>query len=84
MCLALPGKIVAIDASQPEFPKARVLFDQVERTVELSLLPEAKCGQYVIVHVGFAISLLDETVALARLALLKEALAHEKMVEQKP
>jgi hydrogenase expression/formation protein HypC len=84
VCLALPGKIIEIDAREPEFPKARVVFDKVERLIDLSLLPEAKCGQYVIVHVGFAISLLDEEDAKRRMDLLKQALDLENSEVNKP
>jgi hydrogenase expression/formation protein HypC len=60
MCLAVPGKIITITGEDPLFRTAKVDFDGVAREVSLSCLPQAKAGDYVIVHVGVAISILDE------------------------
>lgn len=70
MCLALPGKIVAIygDAA---LPMADVDFSGVQKAICLAYTPEAKIGEYVIVHVGFAISILDEMSAQKMLDLLQ-------------
>ncbi|HET9957517.1 MAG TPA: HypC/HybG/HupF family hydrogenase formation chaperone [Polyangiaceae bacterium] len=70
MCLAVPGEIVAIEDGEPRH--ARVAFGAVERRVCLSLVPEAQVGDYVIVHVGFAISRLDPEQAHLTLATLNE------------
>ena len=71
MCLAIPGKVLEIDrASTPVM--GEVDFAGIRRSVCLDWLPEAGVGDYVIVHVGFAISRIDEQEALETLRLLKE------------
>jgi hydrogenase expression/formation protein HypC len=71
MCLAIPGKVVDIDLNaQPAM--GTVDFAGVRKTVCLEWLPEARPGDYVIVHVGFAISKVDEEEALETLRMLKE------------
>jgi len=61
MCLAVPGQIVNV-ADDP-LRTAMVSFGGVTKSVSLALVPEAGVGDYVIVHVGFAISKLDEEAA---------------------
>ena len=70
MCLAIPSKIVSISNNL-----ATIDVDGVRREASLLLLEDAKIGDYVIVHAGFAIQKLDEAAALETLALLKEAAA---------
>jgi len=81
MCLGIPGRIVEIgDDDRPELRMSTVDFDGVRRQVCLACVPEAKIGDYVIVHVGFAISLVDEAEAQRTLAVLRampDALATE-------
>jgi hydrogenase expression/formation protein HypC len=67
MCLAIPTLIQAIDGQQ-----AQVEIGGVQRTVSLALTPEAQVGDYVIVHTGFAISVLDQEEALETLRLFAE------------
>lgn len=67
MCLAVPGEIVSIDASDPLHPTGRVDFGGVLRIVSLAYLPEAKIGDWAVVHAGFAISMLDRDEAAASL-----------------
>lgn len=69
MCLALPGKILKTFI-EDNICMADVDFSGVIKTVCLSFTPDAHVGDYVIVHVGFAISILDEKNALATLNLL--------------
>ena len=71
MCLSIPGKITEINKSG-SLLMGTVDFGGVSREVCLDYVPEAQVGQYVLVHVGFAISLLDEEEALARLDMLRE------------
>ena len=59
MCLGVPGKIVSVDAPESDLPMARVSFGGVLQEVCLAYTPEAQVGDYVVVHVGFAISRLD-------------------------
>ena len=79
MCLGVPGKILQIDATSPDFPMGRVSFGGITREVCLAYTPEAQVGDYVVVHVGFAISRLDEAEALQTLEYLQqiEELANE-------
>ncbi len=67
MCLAVPARIVEIDGH-----KARVEVAGVARQASLMMLPEAQVGDYVIVHAGFAIQVLDEAEALATLDLFAQ------------
>ena len=79
MCLGVPGRIVALDRDQA-LPTGTVDFDGVRRPVCLAYTPEAEVGDYVIVHVGFAISMVDEAEAARTLAVLRaipDALAGE-------
>lgn len=71
MCLAIPGKVLSIDSSvQPTMGK--VSFGGIEKQVCLEWLPEVRVGDYVIVHVGFAISKMDEKEALETLKLFED------------
>jgi hydrogenase expression/formation protein HypC len=71
MCLAVPGKIVDIYTSN-DLLMGKIDFGGVVREVCLSYVPEAKVGDYTIIHVGFALNLIDENEALETLALLDE------------
>lgn len=75
MCLAIPSKITNIDNNM-----ATLDVDGVRREASLLLLEDAKVGDYVIVHAGFAINRVDEYAALETIRLLKEAAA---MVENR-
>ena len=73
MCLAIPGKITEITAELDEiFRVANVDFDGVNREVNLSMVPEAKVGDYVLVHTGLAISVVDEEEAKITFDYLKK------------
>lgn len=64
MCLAVPGKIISIsDNGDPLLRTGKVSFGGILKEVSLAYVPEAKVGDYVIVHVGFAISVLDDKEA---------------------
>jgi hydrogenase expression/formation protein HypC len=76
MCLAIPARIESIDGSQ-----ANVDVGGVGRTISIYLTPEAKVGDYVYIHTGFAISIVDEAEALESLRLLRE-LAETYPVEE--
>ncbi len=71
MCLAVPGKIIEIKDS-PGLKMARIDFGGVLRDACIEALPEAKVGDYVIVHAGFALNILSQEEALETLAALKE------------
>jgi hydrogenase expression/formation protein HypC len=63
MCLAIPGLLLTISGDGPVNRVGQVKFGGITREVSLAYAPEAKCGDYVIVHVGFAISTLNEAEA---------------------
>lgn len=71
MCLGVPGKI-AETYEKGGLQMAKVDFGGVYREACLNYVPEAKLGEYCIIHVGFAISLLSESEALETLELLKQ------------
>ena len=71
MCLGVPGKIVET-YEKGGLRMAKVDFGGVFREACLSYVPEAQVGEYCIIHVGFAISLLSETEAMETLDLLKQ------------
>jgi hydrogenase expression/formation protein HypC len=71
MCLGVPGKIVDVYESNG-LQMAKVDFGGIFREACLSYVPEAKVGEYCIIHVGFAISLLSEKDAMETLELLRE------------
>jgi hydrogenase expression/formation protein HypC len=80
MCLAIPGRV--LDTEEGDGMRlARVDFGGITRKVSLDLVPEAMVGDYVIVHVGFAISKVDEEEAHRTLELLEQmdALADDEL-----
>ena len=85
MCLAVPGRIIAVTDDRG-VPMATVDFDGIRKEVCLAYLPDAQVGDYAIVHVGFAISQVDEVAALESLALFRELglLDDEFGVEERP
>jgi hydrogenase expression/formation protein HypC len=75
MCLTTPGQIVRIDSPNPELRLAEVDFGTVVRSVNLVFTPEARVGDYVIVHAGFATRTLAEEEAREALAYARELAA---------
>ena len=71
MCLSLPGKILSV-TSEAELRMAEVDFGGVHREVCVEWVPEAQVGDYVLVHVGTALTVLDEQSALESIAALTE------------
>ncbi len=63
MCLAVPGKIISIEDSDSVFRSGKVSFAGIVKHINLAYVPEAKIGDYVLVHVGFAISTINEDEA---------------------
>jgi hydrogenase expression/formation protein HypC len=63
MCLAVPGQIKSISGDDPLMRMGKVSFGGVITEVNLAYVPEAAVGDYVVVHVGFALSVLDEAEA---------------------
>ena len=71
MCLAVPGKITEI-YKKNDLLMGKIDFGGVTREACLTYVPEAQVGDYTIIHVGFALNLIDENEAMETLALLKE------------
>jgi len=63
MCLAVPGRVVSILGDDPAFRSASVDFCGIRKSVNLAFTPEVQLGDFVLVHVGFAISRVDEEEA---------------------
>ncbi len=72
MCLAIPGKIECVSGDDPLTRMGKINFGGILKEACLAYVPEAKVGDYVIVHVGFAISRVDEEEAEKVFAYLKE------------
>ena len=74
MCLAIPGKIISITDSKTDevFRQGKVLFGGIVKDVNLSMVPQAVVGDYVLVHVGVAISKIDEEEAKKTFEYLQE------------
>lgn len=71
MCLGIPGKVVSLEREQ-DVLMGKVDFSGVCKRVCLEHVPEVRLGEYVLVHVGFALARLDEAEALRVFALLEE------------
>jgi len=73
MCLSIPGKLIEIVAElDPTFRIGKVDFDGIKKEVNLAMVPESKIGDYVLVHVGAAISVIDEKEAKETFDLIKK------------
>jgi hydrogenase expression/formation protein HypC len=72
MCLAIPGKIENISGDDPLTRMGKINFGGILKEASLAYVPEARVGDYVIVHVGFAISRLDEDEAQKVFEYLKQ------------
>jgi hydrogenase expression/formation protein HypC len=72
MCLAIPGQVLSMTGDEPLARMGKVSFGGVIKEVSLAYVPEAAVGDYVIVHVGFAIGRLDEEEAQQVFEYLKQ------------
>jgi hydrogenase expression/formation protein HypC len=72
MCLAIPGKITSVTGEDPLIRTGKIDFGGILKEASLAYVPEAKVGDYVIVHVGFAISRVDEEEAQKVFEYLRE------------
>ena len=72
MCLAVPGKIESVDGVDPIFRMGKVCFGGIVKAVNLACVPDAQTGDYVLVHAGFAINVIDEEEARKTLECLDE------------
>lgn len=71
MCLAVPGRVVELKQTAGELALALVEFDGLRRSVCVELVPEARPGDFLLVHAGIALSRLDADEATRQLALLR-------------
>lgn len=73
MCLAVPGMLVSvIDDPEPALRRGKVDFGGVKKEISLAFTPEASVGNYVLVHVGYALSVVDEEEAKKIFEYLKQ------------
>ncbi len=72
MCLAVPAKLLSTEGEEPIFRMGQISVGGTLRTVSLAYVPEARVGDYVLVHAGFAISTIDEKEARQVFEYLKE------------
>jgi len=72
MCLAIPGRILSMSEGDPILRTGRVDFDGIVKEINLAYVPEAGIGDYVLVHVGFAITVIDQAEAARVLGHLRQ------------
>lgn len=72
MCLAIPGQIVSVEGDDPLMRQGTVVFGGITKQANLACVPVAKPGDYVLVHAGIAIAVIDEAEALKTLGYLAE------------
>lgn len=70
MCLAIPARIISIEEGKGGWRSATVSMAGIERSVDLSLVPEAVVGDFVVTHAGYAISVLSRGRALETIEML--------------
>ncbi|MFH1699873.1 MAG: HypC/HybG/HupF family hydrogenase formation chaperone [Candidatus Zixiibacteriota bacterium] len=76
MCLAVPGKVIWIEKKDNLMPSGKADFGGIIKTVNLAFVPDVEVDDYILVHTGFAISIIDERVAQQTLEEL------DKIIEQ--
>ena len=72
MCLAIPGQVLSIEGDDPLTREGRVSFAGLVKKVNFAYTPEARVSDYVLVHAGFALTVIDEAEALKTLAYMAE------------
>jgi len=79
MCLAVPGKVLSIEGADPAFRMGSIDFRGVRKTINLAFTPDVQPGDFVLVHVGFAITRIDQEEAARTFKYLEHigALAEE-------
>ncbi len=83
MCLAIPGKVLSINTEEVPM-MGRVSFGGIEKQVCFDLLPDASINDYVVVHVGFAISKMDEQEAAQVFEYLKAIEDINELEDEEP
>ena len=83
MCLGVPGEVLEVWTDESsQLPMGKVDFGGISRSICLAFTPEVAVGEYVLVHVGFAISHIDEAEAAKTLQLLQEMGELEELAEE--
>jgi hydrogenase expression/formation protein HypC len=82
MCLAIPGKVESISGDDPMTRMGRINFGGIKKEASLAYVPEVEVGDYVIVHVGFALSKVDEEEAQQVFRYLKEMGELDEVTEE--
>jgi hydrogenase expression/formation protein HypC len=82
MCLAVPGQVLSITRHDPLMRTGRVSFGGIIKEINLAYTPDAGEGDYVLVHVGFAISRIDEAEAQRVFDLLNEMDGLDELVDE--
>lgn len=72
MCLAVPGQLLDFDGAEPLLRRGRVNFAGIVKSVQLAFVPEAKVGDFLLVHAGVAIAIVDQAEAARTLAYLDQ------------
>lgn len=72
MCLAVPGRVMEVEGAEPAFLRGKVDFGGVLKEVAFPFTPQVKPGEYVLVHAGFALQVVDEAEARRTLDDLKQ------------
>jgi hydrogenase expression/formation protein HypC len=83
MCLAIPGKVVSISGDDPLTRMGKINFSGIVKEACLAYVPEVQVGDYVIIHVGFALSKVDEAEAQKIFEYLKEMDGLTELAEEK-
>lgn len=84
MCLGVPGKVLSVVPNELGMPMGKVSFGGIVKEVCLAYTPEAHIGDYVVVHVGFSISIVDEEEAEKVFAYLREMDELEELHVEQP
>jgi hydrogenase expression/formation protein HypC len=84
MCLAIPGKVLSISGDDPLTRMGKIDFSGVVKEASLAYVPEVNIGDYVIVHVGFALSKVDEDEAQKVFGYLKQIGELDDLKEPSP
>ena len=74
MCLAIPGQVLSVEGDDPAFLLGRVNFGGITKQISLAYTPEVRPGEYVLVHAGFSMQVLDEQEAKRSWQTLEELL----------
>ena len=82
MCLAIPGRIVEVYGADSQFRFAKADFAGIGKEISLSFTPEAVVGDYVLVHVGFALTVVSTEEAEKTLDFLRTLTSHEELAKE--